>query len=123
VTKDQRQRITAHGRELLKLFPDATETDPVKLCKRLRRIEAAAHQIGMRLCNDSGYSGEEADDAALGVRRLLAKLLGNSGPPVILNRDPRGYALKIDSEEMKRFADSRLHTDWGGYGILAPEID
>ena len=43
--------------------------------------------------------------------------------PVFLNRDPRGYALKIKSEWMEARRDSvRLHRDWGGYGILAPDL-
>jgi len=35
-----------------------------------------------------------------------------------INRDPRGYALKLN------FGDERVagvYTDWGGYGIIAPE--
>jgi hypothetical protein len=42
--------------------------------------------------------------------------------PVFLNRDPRGYALKIDDEWMRSQAHP-LHRDWGGYGIIAPEIE
>lgn len=34
------------------------------------------------------------------------------------NLDPRGYALKIDPEKGGVVG---LMTDWGGYGILAPE--
>jgi len=45
----------------------------------------------------------------------------NAGIPVFLNLDPRGYALKIDDAWM-RANDARLHQDWGGYGILAPDL-
>lgn len=41
---------------------------------------------------------------------------------VFVNLDPRGYALKIDDEYM-RAHNLKLHTDMGGYGILAPEIN
>lgn len=40
---------------------------------------------------------------------------------VFLNRDPRGYALKIDSEYVRAHSLA-IHRDWGGYGIIAPEI-
>jgi len=41
--------------------------------------------------------------------------------PVVINRDPRGYALKIEDEWFKDH-DVRIHKDWGGYGILAPDF-
>jgi len=71
MTPQQLQAIKEHGRNLLAIFPDATEKDPVKLCKKLRRIEAKAHRA--------------ADD-------------------------------------VMRASNLHLHQDWGGYGIIAPEI-
>jgi hypothetical protein len=41
--------------------------------------------------------------------------------PIELNRDPCGYGLKIPPEYMLA-NNLDLHHDWGGYGILAPEI-
>lgn len=43
------------------------------------------------------------------------------GPKVFINRDPRGYALKIDDEDMRRLG-LQIHSDWGGYGIIAPDL-
>ncbi len=43
-------------------------------------------------------------------------------PPIFFNRDPRGYALKIKSEWMHAHPELPLHRDWGGYGILAPDL-
>lgn len=43
-----------------------------------------------------------------------------------VNRDPRGYALKLDdtwTREYNRMADLLLYTDMGGYGILAPDLN
>jgi hypothetical protein len=41
---------------------------------------------------------------------------------VFLNGDPRGYALKIrDTDVRARKLD--IHTDWGGYGIIAPDFN
>jgi hypothetical protein len=41
--------------------------------------------------------------------------------PVIINRDPRGFALKIDCD-WPGLNDYTIHKDMGGYGILAPEL-
>ncbi len=40
---------------------------------------------------------------------------------VFLNRDPRGYALKINDEEV-RARSLDIATDWGGYGLIAPDL-
>lgn len=47
------------------------------------------------------------------------------GVPFFVNGDARGYALKIKDAEMDKLfkAGIRLHQDWGGYGILSPEIE
>lgn len=36
---------------------------------------------------------------------------------VWFNGDPRGYALKVDLRD-----GETLHRDWGGYGIIAPDL-
>jgi hypothetical protein len=43
---------------------------------------------------------------------------------IFLNGDPRGYALKITSEERNQLRDKgiNLYSDFGGYGILSPEF-
>lgn len=128
------ERIETHGRNLLAIFPQAKEPDPVKLCKKLRRLEAQAAAIGLRMCNGPEFEREEEPDEL--CEAILAKvdaLLGftAAGVPVFVNRDPRGYALKIEDEWMSEakgrdeFYDTparRLHRDWGGYGILAPDL-
>ncbi len=126
-TKKQRQyeQIKAHGKNLLAIFTTATEKDPVTLCKKLRRLEAKAQAIALRLCNGPEYANEEEPDRACAA--ILAKvnaILGNTGKnpvPVFVNRDPRGYGLKIDDDWMRK-TGARLYSDWGGYGIIAPEI-
>ena len=163
MTEKQRKAIERHGRELLALFPNAAETDPVTLCKQLRRIETAAHRHFELMCSDSDYYHEHSDPDGgedLKADRFAAranKLLGSDR--VWVNHDPRGYALKVDLRQpkLKSFYDGqawwagpedtpwveprpcfdekweamqwareryheRLHTDWGGYGIIAPEI-
>ena len=54
------------------------------------------------------------------VKKLLPVATG-----VFLNGDPRGYTLKIKSEDVKTLNEAgkiNIYQDWGGYGILAPEF-
>lgn len=135
MNKLQEARIRQHGETLLTIFPNATERDPIKLCKKLRRIEREGAAFALRCCNGPEFASEEEQEAE--HDRILNKALAllntdTATVPVFLNQDPRGYALKIDDEWMRasvgreQFYDTparRLHKDWGGYGILAPEID
>lgn len=155
--------ITQHGENLLAIFPNATERDPVSLCKKLRRLEAKAEQLALENCN-IGVPDDEYEKRSTVILSAVNKLLGNVNEyqpktgakcgcrrgiqrdncascegtgyavdfhairnrkplvPVFLNGDPRGYALKIEDNWMRARPELRLHSDWGGYGILAPEI-
>lgn len=120
--------IERHGRELLAIFPNAIEQDPVKLCKRLRRIETSAHQFATAYCNGDVSPCEDSDIDAKTKRfrdRVNSILKNESlGIRVKINLDPRGYALKIESETAADLArhGKTLHRDWGGYGIIAPDL-
>ena len=157
--------IADHGRNLLAIFPNATERDPVALCKKLRALESRAAAVALRLCNGPEYPGGEdaVDKITDAILASVNKLLGNVNEyqpktgakcgcrrgvqrdncsacegtgyavdfrairnrkplvPVFVNRDPRGYALKIDDAWMGA-QKAVLHRDWGGYGILAPDL-
>ena len=162
----QYEAIEAHGRNLLAIFPNATERDPVALCKKLRRLEAKASKITTDYCNgdfDAGENGEKLDAALDAILAKVNAILGNVNEyqpktgapcscrpgimrdncaacegtgrqidfaairnrkplvPVFINRDPRGYALKIREIWMRNYSGN-LHRDWGGYGILAPDF-
>ena len=115
--------VRKHGERLQAIFPQTRTLDPVALCKKLRRLEREGAALGLRLCN--GPQMKEGEDDAVEAR-IIARadaLLGYraAGVPVFLNRDPRGYALKIDEKYM-RDGEVLLHRDWGGYGIIAPDL-
>lgn len=128
------ERIEQHGRNLLAIFPNARERDPAKLCKKLRRLEAEGQAIALRLCNGPEYprGEEEVDRLTDAVLAKVDALLGNwtddvddetpNRVHIFVNRDPRGYALKIRSGWMATH-NVALERDWGGFGILAPTID
>lgn len=116
----QYQAIRDHGENLLRIFPDAMEKDPITLCKKLRKIEGSASRIALAVCN--GALQESPDqDWRDHYRALLARLLKPGAVPIKINGDPRGYALKIDDQYVREH-NLKIHTDWGGYGIIAPEI-
>ena len=124
------EAVTKHGEQLLAIFPNATERDPVALCKKLRRIENSAHRFAEDFCNGLIQPCEDSDIDA-GVDRILARVekvlkQSESGAPVFVNLDPRGYALKICDDWMRanhgRPEVARLHQDLGGYGIVAPDL-
>ena len=122
--------VRQHGENLLAIFPNATERDPVQLCSKLRRLERQAAAIALRLCNGPEYPEGAADAACEKVLEKVNALLGNVPPlvPVFINRDPRGYSLKIDDTWMRQQGRKEqrpllvLHADWGGYGIIAPDL-
>lgn len=125
MTQAQLEAIKRHGERLLAIFPNATERDPVKLCKRLRRLETAAHAAAERDCNEPDTNGRNAAvyvSVEAGVEKLLGNGEGTDTPRVFINKDPRGYALKISAEYVKAH-NLDIAKDWGGYGLIAPEFN
>jgi len=125
MTPEQRDAVHRHGLHLLQIFPGAQPADPVGLCKKLRRLEGKAYAVALRACNGPNYDDETEEDRDIGeiLASVRSVLDPARGIPIFLNRDARGYALKICSEWMDSHPEHRLHRDWGGYGVLAPEID
>lgn len=115
------ERIRKHGKSLLAAFPDAVEEDPDRLCRALRRIEVKIHAMAEQVCNGTAdYDAwERASDAALAKVRGILRPSGALSDALEINGDPRGYALKISDSAVRNL---RIHRDWGGYGILAPDL-
>lgn len=120
-------RIQQHGENLNRIFN--TGLDPVKLCKKLRTLEKRAAALAMDYCNgDNGVNSDNWELKTAPVLAAVRKLLypaGMTGTPldwcIFVNGDARGYALKISSEYV-RSNNLQIYTDWGGYGILAPDF-
>lgn len=130
--------ITKHGQSLLRAFPSAIEQDPVALCKKLRRIEVAVSKPVLDYCNgDNGVTVEQLDVATERATARTAALLGMSSAQIKetglhVNRDPRGYALKLESDWTREYNNGlyaaglhefALYSDFGSYGILAPDLN
>jgi hypothetical protein len=112
-------RITRHGQNLKAMFNLDHDIDPVKLCKRLLRLETKAHRLAEDFCNgviDQIEWDKKADQILTKVETIL-----KNKKVLFLNGDARGYALKIDDEYLKN-NNFNIHRDWGGYGIIAPDF-
>lgn len=122
MTEKQLQAIRRHGERLLAIFPKATERNPVTLCKRLRRLEAQGAALAARCCNGPEFREGEDDRITESILGMVDAILRFrlAGPAVFVNRDPRGYALKIDSDAARSLDIAK---DWGGYGLIAPEFN
>jgi hypothetical protein len=130
-TAEMYGRIGKHGRALVTAFPDSPHAgDPVKLCKLLRRVECAENRRACQECNGEVNSDDAKDEAALAKVRHLLGISEEKGREIglFLNGDPRGYTLKLSDDWVRGYNSAlddgtlRLQTDWGGYGILAPDL-
>ena len=112
-------RITKHGQDLKSVFNLDQDIDPVKLCKRLFRLENKAHKLAVDFCNgviDQLEWDKKADQILTKVETIL-----KNKKVLFCNGDARGYALKIDDEYIRN-NNFNIHRDWGGYGIIAPDF-
>lgn len=128
-------QIEQHGANLNAIFN--TQYDNITLCKKLHRLEVKAHNATTALCNTNTLnwmqhpqpwtlkqtSEEEQDKFFDKIRASLVKILGKEAEKaLIINFDPRGYALKIGPAYINE-RGLKIYQDWGGNGILAPEFD
>lgn len=112
-------RITKHGQDLKRLFNLDHTTDPVKLCKKLLRLETKAHRLATNFCNgdiDQIEFDTQGDKILTKVETIL-----NNKKVLLLNGDARGYALKIN-DDFIRVNNLSIFRDWGGFGIVAPDF-
>ena len=119
-------RIKKHGEDIKKIFSLPADTDPIKLCKSLRRLETQAQTI--QETHGNGYYEVAARQEAVLIVKLKNLLMPDSTPEeflkfgIFLNTDPRGYALKIPDNIVKENAWT-IHKDWGEFGIIAPDLN
>ena len=136
-----KSRRVAHHAALETLRAPGCETPGALIWKRLRRIEARAHDAATAQCNGAVYGsqpfrpdwhadgteGSEANPTPWGVfddsiRAEVAAVFGGIIPQGFdFNHDARGYALKLRPE--KCAVPDGMVTDLGRNGILAAAID
>lgn len=142
------QQLASHYASLERLAKALGTPSPSgkRLSLALFRLEKAASAAALARCNGETISlwlpgareprelrfrGSECeadwDWLVDGIESRIEQLFGCLPPGFFVNGDPRGYALKLDPDRhpnAKALIESaRLHRDWGGYGILSPEIE
>jgi hypothetical protein len=93
------------------------------LYKKLHRIEARCNRLFTDECNGLSTLTEEQTEKRDGkILQQVNYLLPLTS--IFLNGDARGYALKINSAEREDLRERgiNLYSDFGGYGILAPDF-
>lgn len=83
---------------------------------QLKHLEKYAHQLALDKCNIP-MEEEEIERREQHINDRMVELFGFLPKGFLINGDPRGYALKIESENKPK----EMYNDWGGYGILAPD--
>lgn len=101
----------------------------VQALRRLALIEQKLHKWAEDAC--SVQLDERTERRRETMRREMLDevrvMLPLVSLAVMLNGDPRGWALKLDDEKLGDFYDhdvpasERLARDWGGYFLLSPD--
>lgn len=96
-----------------------TCANPYATFEILLKAEREARRQTTKECNEA-VSDEESEKWSEKFLNRLTKKLGVDKMPdgFFINYDPRGYALKMKEGTYPQ----GLWTDFGGYGILAPEF-
>ena len=86
----------------------------------LRRLEESTNRLMVDLCNgDKTLTDSEYAAKIEKIEKDVKRMFGGKLPDgFFVNSDPRGYALKIESDNVP----SGIYRDWGGYIILAPDF-
>jgi hypothetical protein len=129
MTKAERRKeqLERHYKSLEKLASicGVENPDGKKLSTKLLAIEHKARKDATDYCNGA-LTTDQWDEKAHEYSKQVKALFGGHLDGLRINADVRGYTLKISSKFMDPqkglYKDTGLHTDWGRYGILAPEI-
>ena len=114
------KRIEDHGKNLLRIFPEATEKDAIKLCKKLFRLERKANNLATDYCNGI-INTDEWPELTRPILKKVNDILGNKTVPIFINGDARGYALKIEDSYVRKHG-LYIQRDMGGHGLIAPDL-
>ena len=117
----QKRRVAHHKALETLAYQVGCEAPGLALWRQLRRIESWLSVYSVQHCNGD-IDGDKWEEIKQQGRNRLFKVFGGRIPEgVFINSDPRGHALKLDSDKVS--VPQGMERDWGGDGILAAEID
>lgn len=109
--------ISAHGEALIRWFKLPANTDPLKLCKQLQKIQLSAQTLA------KNYNPEIEPMTKQMFNKIMHNLYQQAqtllGPDILL--DPDTGTLLID-ECYIGLEDSGIVRDENGYGLVAPRF-
>lgn len=110
------QQIETHGENLNRIFN--TGIDPIKLCKKLRSLEAKANKLATDYCNgENDINSDNWEDKTAPILNAVKKILFVNyldlmkTDIVFFNGDARGYSLKI-SDKFIKGNNYTIYTDY-----------
>lgn len=110
--------------EKLALLCGVENPNGKKLSVKLLKLEKEIYKPILDYCNGDLESVEFLDELIERHAGKVQALFNNNLKGFFINRDPRGYALKIGDKLLRNeYKDLGLQRDWGGYGLLVPEIN
>lgn len=117
-----KENVIKHGEDLIKVFKLKENTDPIKLCRTLRRYEKQLNKLATDSCNGD-ISLKYEDEQSEKILNLVNGVLNFKALkiPVFYNGDCRGYSLKIKDDYI-RDNNIKINRGWGDYGIIAPDL-
>ena len=120
--KQQNRQFDGLEQLYIKINGSTARVNGEYLYLQLRKIEKKLTKLHEKACNVP--VAEVTIDKSHSVATLYIGKIFNGVPEgLYINTDPRGYALKIDDEVFKtHYKGISLQTDWGGYGLLAPDL-
>jgi len=120
----RQERLERHYEALKRLCEIEGQpiVDGKKLSVKLLKIEREAHQASEDYCN--GIIDSDKHDAIIDtIEKRVDLALGFTPAGFFVNSDPRGCSLKINDDVMRDlYVNAGLERDWGGYGLLSPDI-
>lgn len=130
MTKSERRKIqlSRHYERLAALaaFCGVNNPDGKKLSVKLLKLEKLAQPIILDYANgENGINTDNIFEKLEPIKGEVLKLFNNRLEGFFINTDPRGNALKIKDNYFRqggKYEHLEIYKDWGGYGILAPEI-
>jgi len=117
----QRRRANHHKALEVLAYQVGCDTQGLALWRQLRRLESWLSVYSAQYCNGDIDTEKWKEIKQTGFNRLSRIFGGRIPEGVFINSDPRGHALKLDNERIT--IPQGMETDWGGYGILAAEVD